>query len=376
MNTELIEAGEQGAGGLQEHLKDFYGRRLKTNRDFAQAACCTTDSQRDHGSILELLPRAVSEGYAGCGSPVPDDRAGFAGLRVLDLGCGRGADVFTLAWYVGPSGFVHGLDMTEEQLAIAREAEPVVMQRFGYAGSNVAFHRGFIETAEMIPDGSVDLVVSNCVINLSPQKERVFRTIHRVLKEGGEWYVADVVADRRPSSAVRDNPDLVAECLGGAPYDRDLKEAVARAGFPYVWEVKRRVIPTPDLERKLGDPTRFFSVVWRGIKLDRSESVDGLTVPALESRCEDYGQVATYRGNLPTSPARFVLDHEHVFETGRPERVCRNTANILRYGRLSRYFDVTRPVRHFGAFACGLTGGTAAAGTGTAPSCDPASGCC
>ncbi len=364
--------GWEGQGGdLYAHLREFYGRRLKTSGDFAQKACCTTDTTREHAGVIEFFPQQVREGYAGCGSPIPADYSQFSGLRILDLGCGRGADVFVLAYHAGPEGFVTGLDMTEEQLAIARDAIPVVMQRFGFESPNVVFHQGYIETADAIPSGSVDLVVSNCVINLSPFKEQVFKTIHRVLREGGAWYIADVIADRRPSSALRSDPDLVAECLGGASYDKDLRGVIGRAGFPYTWEVKRTPIPAPDVERRFGESVKFFSVVWRSIKLTRPERVDGEDLPPLESTCEDYGQVARYLGNLPTSLAKFVLDKNHVFESGRPVPVCRNTANILRFGRLARYFEVSVPVRHFGAFACGPTPATQESvvhGPGSGPS--------
>ena len=97
---------------------------------------------------------------------------------------------------------------------------------------------------------------------------------------------------------------------------------------------------------------KFYSVVWRSIKLTSPERVDGTDLPPLERTCEDYGQVARYLGNLPTALAKFTLDSTHVFEAGRPVLVCRNTANILRFGRLARYFEVSVPVKHFGLFAC------------------------
>lgn len=358
------------ADDMPAYLREFYGRRLKTNKDFKTTACCTVDTVRDHGKVLELLTPDVRDGYAGCGSPIPSDFADFRGLRILDLGSGRGADCFVLAYHVGRAGHVIGLDMTDEQLAVARRDAPAILNRFGFDRPNVEFVHGFIETCEPIPDASVDLVVSNCVINLSPFKDQVFRTISRVLKEGGEFYISDVVADRRVPPTIRDNPELVAECLGRAAYDRDLRETIRAAGFPYVWEVKRNPIPTDEIARATGEKVRFHSVVWRSAKLARPERIGSDEVPMLEPACEDYGQIATYRGNLPTSPAEFTLDADHVFEAGRPTPVCRNTANLLRHTRLARYFDVTPPIKHFGAFACAPTR-SAAAGGGTAPS-----GCC
>lgn len=357
------------ATDMPAYLREFYGRRLRTNKDFKTAACCTIDTARNHGKVLDLLTTDVRDGYAGCGSPIPSDFVDFKGLRILDLGCGRGADCFVLAYYAGRAGRVIGLDMTEEQLAIARRDAPVILKRFGFDAPNVEFVCGYIETCDPIPDASMDLVVSNCVINLSPLKEQVFQTIFRVLKEGGEFYISDVVADRRVPPAIRDNPELVAECLGAAAYDRDLREVIRAAGFPYIWEVKRTPIPTDEVCRSTGENVGFYSVVWRGVKLSRTERVGADELPMLEPTCEDYGQIATYRGNLATVPATFALDADHVFEAARPTPVCRNTANILRHTRLSRYFNVTPPVKHFGVFACGPTPSATSAGETQAGGC-------
>ena len=356
--------------GLRAHLRDFYGRRLRTAKDYTANACCTLDTAREHGKVLELLPTEVTEGYAGCGSPIPNDLPGLRGRTILDLGCGRGTDGFVLAFHAGPRGRVLGLDMTAEQLAIARRAAPVVAQRFGFPAPTTEFHEGLIETCDAIPDASVDLVVSNCVINLSPRKDCVFRTIHRVLREGGEWQIADIVADRRVPPALRDDPDLVAECLGGAAYERDLRDTIAGAGFAYLWEVTRNAVPSEAVWRATGERVGFASVVWRSIKATRPERVGDTDLPALERTCEEYGQTATYRGSVPTAPDAFTLDRAHVFEKDRPVPVCRNTANLLRLGRLAPHFEVTPPRKHFGAFRCGP------AGTGGDRSETLGEGCC
>jgi ubiquinone/menaquinone biosynthesis C-methylase UbiE len=305
-----------------------------------------------HASIMELLPTEVVEGYAGCASPIPLDYTEFAGLNILDLSCGRGADAFILSYYAGPTGRVYGVDMTDEQLATARAAAPVVAERFGFPEPTTSFHQGYIETCDDIPDGSIDLVVSNCVINLTPFKAQVFATINRVLKEGGEWYIADIVSDRRMPSSVRNDADLVAECLGGAAYAEDLRRVCAGAGFPYLWEVDRKPVPSETVEQGLGEKIGFWSVVWRAVKLTQTETIDGQEWPPLERTCEDYGQHATYLGTIGTAPAAFALDADHLFETDRPVAVCRNTANILRFGRLAEHFEVTAPRKHFGLFEC------------------------
>ncbi|MCI0340172.1 MAG: methyltransferase domain-containing protein [Planctomycetales bacterium] len=355
METDTLPrtpARSAGEDPLRAHLRDFYGRRLRTSADFETAACCTVATAESHGSVLELLPTEVVSGYAGCGSPIPSDLVGLRGLTILDLGCGRGADVFVLAFYAGPRGRVIGVDMTPEQLAVARRAAPEVASRFGFPAPTTEFHEGLIETCDAVPDRSVDLVVSNCVVNLSPRKDLVFGTIHRVLREAGEWTLSDIVADRRLPASWREDPDLVAECLGNAAYERDLRRTIAEAGFPYLWEVSRRAIPTEEVAKRTGDPAGCCSVVWRGVKLTRPETIGAESLPPLEPGCEDYGQIATYRGTVPTAPARLVLDRRHVFERARPVAVCRNTANLLRLGRLAPHFDVTPARRHFGPFSC------------------------
>lgn len=324
-------------GELLGFLREYYGRRLKTNADFTQKACCTGDTARKHGDTLSLLPKEVVEKHYGCGVPIPEDD--LTGLSVLDLGSGAGVDAFLLARKVGPGGFVRGIDMTPEQLEVARRNTPAVMKSFGHARANVEFHQDFIERAESVPDASVDLVISDCVINLSPRKDRVFETIRRVLKPGGEFYLSDIAADRRVPDELRNDPEMVAECLGGAEYLHDWFDRMEAAGFRDPRVVSRTVMQR---EAK-GVPIVFWSVTVRGFKFD----------PPLDRRCEDYGQVAVYRGTLKDSPARYALDDHHVFEAHRPAPVCRNTARMLQESRLGKHFHVSAPIRHFGLFPCG-----------------------
>jgi len=338
-------ARDDERAALRARLQEYYGRVLASSRDLSQSTCCTTDTSSRYGSILELLPRAVVERAYGCGCPIPDDD--LTGLTVLDLGSGAGVDAFVLSYLVGPDGFVHGVDMTPEQLAVAREHAPTVARRFGYAEPNTAFHEGFIETADAIADASIDLVVSDCVINLSPAKDEVFSTIWRVLKPGGELYVSDIYADRRVPREVSEDPRLFAECVGGADYEHDGLDRMRDAGFLDPRVVSRRIVQT----EALGQPITFSSLTLRAHKL----------VEPLDRRCEDYGQLATYRGTLRASPARFTFDDHHVFEAGRPTPVCRNTARMLSQTRLRAHFEVTAPIRHFGLFACGPAPGGAQA---------------
>lgn len=322
---------------LRARLAEHYGRTLKKTSDLTEGACCPTSPDPRLAKVASLIPQEVLDRRYGCGCPIPADD--LTGLACLDLGSGAGFDAFLLSSLVGPKGFVHGVDMTPEQLAVARRAAPVVADRLGLDRPNTAFHEGFIETADAIPDGSIDLVISDCVVNLSPAKDEVCRTLFRVLREGGEVYIADIVADRRVPPELAQDERLVAECLGGAMYEHDWLDALREAGFLDPRVVTRRVVRS---EAK-GLPITFSSLVVRAFKL---------TDPPLDRRCEDYGQVATYRGSIGSSPARYAFDDHHLFEAHRPTLVCRNTARMLGTTRLARHFHVTAPGTHFGLFAC------------------------
>ena len=321
--------------------------------DLTQKACCTVDTERRHSDVLKLLPAEVRDRHYGCGCPIPDDD--LTGLTVLDLGSGAGVDAFIVSKKVGRTGFVHGIDMTDEQLDVANRYSEQVARDFGFERANTEFHKDFIEVADSIPSDSVDLVISDCVINLSPRKDLVFATIQRVLREGGEFYISDIVADRRVPDAIRNDAELVAECLGGAQYEHDGFDTMKAAGFADPRVVRRSVVQT---EAK-GEPITFSSLTVRTFKF----------AEPLDARCEDYGQVATYRGNCPGLEARLTLDDHHIFESHRPTAVCRNTARMLNESRLGRYFDVTDPVKHFGLFP---RGPTPEAASGQAP----AAACC
>ena len=339
---------------LRRMLQDFYGSQIARTTDLETNACCDVGTMSTHSKIVEMIPTEATEKYLGCGSPIPDDFAGMDGLTAVDLGSGTGVDAMILRYHLGPNGRVRGVDMTSEQLAVARRAGALFMNRVGYHSDSLSFEEGFIETAESIPDESVDLVISNCVVNLSPRQDLVYRNIARMLKPGGEVFLSDIVSDRRTDLA--DDDLLVAECIGMAPYINDARDMLADAGFVDARVFSRRTLGPNARLTERGERAMFESIVWRGFKL-----------PNLDRRCEDYGQVAVYGGLLPGAPGAFVLDEGHVFETGRPMPVCRNTARMLTETRFARWFEVTRASKHFGLFAS--CGAPAATGQGAAACC-------
>src|SRR5262245_46795878 len=178
---------------------------------------------------------------------------------------------------------------------------------------------GYIEDRKGagIAAGSVGLVVSNCVVNLSPDKRRVFAEIFRVLRPGGELYFSDVFTGRRVPAPLREDPVLLGECLGGALYLEDLRRLLGAVGCLDHRVVQRRPLTLDgEIARRIG-MVDFYSMTVRAFKLD------------LEDRCEDYGQVAYYGGTLPEHPHQFALDDHHLFRAGQPMLVCGNTAAML-----------------------------------------------
>ena len=325
-------------------IQEYYGKVLTRSEDLQTNACCSSEAMPRHLAEIarEIAPEVVEKFY-GCGSPIPP---ALEGCTVLDLGCGSGRDVFLLSKLVGPRGRVIGVDMTEEQLAVARKYEQEQAKRFGFSQPNTQFHQGYIEdlAALGIADESVDTVVSNCVINLSPFKEQVFREILRVLKPGGELLFSDVFADRRLPAELQKDPVLVGECLAGALYWEDFRRLMNRLGVPDFRVVSRGTITigNPEIAERLGG-ANFESITVRAFK-----------VASLEDKCEDYGQVATYRGTILGFPHAFPLDDHHLFEAHRPMLVCGNSAAMVSETRFAPHFMVSGDrSRHFGLFPCG-----------------------
>ena len=328
------------SANVTETVKDYYGRVLQSSADLKTSACCTADSMPEHlRLLLANVHSEVRDRFYGCGSPLPP---ALEGCTVLDLGCGSGRDCYLLSQLVGPGGRVIGVDMTDEQLEVARRHRDHHARKFGYA--NVEFRHGYIEDLEAagIDDASVDVVVSNCVVNLSPDKPRVFREIFRVLKPGGELYFSDVFADRRVPAPLATDPLLLGECLGGALYIEDFRREMAMVGCldARVCASSKIALTNDEVERKAGH-IGFHSMTVRAFKI------------ALEDRCEDFGQVTWYKGTLADHPHAFDLDDHHHFETGRPMLVCGNTADMLSRTRYAPHFRIEGDKSvHHGLFDC------------------------
>src|SRR5688572_22738168 len=212
------------------------------------SSCCGTgQSRRDHDPVTSNhysapetsdLPAKAVAASLGCGNPTALARLN-PGETVLDLGSGGGIDVLLSARRVGPTGKVYGLDMTDEMLDLARENQ----RKAGL--TNVEFLKGDIEQIPL-PDNSVDVIISNCVINLAADKDRVLADAFRVLKPGGRFAVSDVVTRGEIPSEIRERVLLWVGCIAGALEENEYREKLRKAGFESIEVEPTRVYRAND----------------------------------------------------------------------------------------------------------------------------------
>ena len=347
---------------MRDEVQQYYGNVLKSSADLKTNACCTIDAVPSHVSdVIAQIHAEVRARYYGCGLILPE---ALEGAQILDLGCGAGRDCYVLSRLVGTHGQVVGVDMTPEQLQVARSHRDYHAAQFGYSDSNIEFILADIERLDAtdLKDNRFDLIVSNCVINLVADKRAVLDQAYRLLKPGGEMYFSDVYSDRRVPEPLTMDPELYTECLSGALYCNDFLELAKIAGFtdPRLVTDRPLAIEAPTLRQKVGD-IRFFSATYRLFKLDQ-----------LEAAGEDYGQTVCYLGHIPHHPDRLVLDKHHIFEAGETKAVSGNTYLMLAESRFAPYFDFHGDTQaHTGMFR-----ETGANLPFDAPEASPAAGCC
>lgn len=230
MSESLVSqtgATAEATDAITERVRERYANAAQSVR--SGGGCCgggaddpVTSNLYQQGDVAGLPEEAVLASL-GCGNPTALIDL-CEGETVLDLGSGGGIDVLLSARRVGPTGFAYGLDMTDEMLALAQENKAKA------GASNVAFLKGRIEEIPL-PAHAVDVVISNCVINLSADKGRVLREAFRVLKPGGRFAVSDVVADGPVPEALRHNMEAWVGCLAGALEVDDYRQLLTDAGF-------------------------------------------------------------------------------------------------------------------------------------------------
>jgi arsenite methyltransferase len=241
---------------IREIVKEKYGEAAKRMVSGQGSACCGTSAASSTTGCDPItsnlygvteagsVPEAALQASLGCGNPTLLAKL-QPGETVLDLGSGGGIDVLLSARRVGPTGKAFGLDMTDEMLALAEENK----RKSGLA--NAEFLKGEIENIPL-PDNSVDVIVSNCVINLSGDKDRVLQEAFRVLKPGGRLAISDVVVRGEVPDEIRRNMELWVGCVAGALTDVDYREKLQKAGFEEIEIEPTRVYKIEDAREFLG----------------------------------------------------------------------------------------------------------------------------
>src|SRR6266550_359636 len=276
---------------IKEAVKEKYGQtalRVKSGR----ASCCDTDelgcnpitSDLYNASQVQQIPEEALLASLGCGNPTALASLN-AGETVLDLGSGGGIDVLLSARRVGPAGKAYGVDMTDEMLALARENQ----RKAGV--ENVEFLKGEIEHIPL-PDNSVDVIISNCVINLSADKDRVLREAFRVLKPGGRLAVSDVVTRGEIDAQIRQNILLWVGCVAGALEEGEYRDKLESAGFEQVEIEPTRIYRVADAREFLSEKGldvdamapqvdgKFMSAFVRATKSKSAKTTEACCPPA------------------------------------------------------------------------------------------------
>ena len=296
-----------------------------------QATARTRDAEgtipQEARDVMFNVAAEVKNNFHELGSPMPPL---MEGCTVLDLLCGSGRDTYIAAQLVGEEGHVIGIEPVEARLQIARKYIDSEAKQFEYAEGNVELLQGVPEELSQIADNSVDIVISNCTFNLSPNKEKYIAEVRRVLKDGGEFYFTDVFTDRRIPEKLADDMKLRALRLGGAMYINDFRRLVQAAGFLDPRYLITNKAPLTDEEQSLFPDIAFATITTRLIKTDKQEDV-----------CESYGETVTYKGTLPDFPDFFLFDKDIKFPTGKPCTVCGNVSTLVYDTRYGKVFDMT-----------------------------------
>ena len=387
----------------------------KVSERYARAAsageqmCCPTSYDMSH--LKTFIPEEVLKISYGCGTP-----AGLqtvrAGETVLDIGSGGGIDCFEASRLVGQTGHVIGVDMTNTMLEIARRNAPIVASNLGYTASNVEFRKGMAD-AMPVEDGTIDLIISNCVINLAPDKRKVFTEMFRVAKPGSRFTISDIVSDHTvPQYLVHDSGKW-GDCLSGALTLADYMGGMAEAGFQAIHLIKSS-------PWQVIDGIHFFSVTLTGYKLPLAVADTSIRFATL---CGPFSRVTDERGmsyrrgvsqqidpstavllaQAPLTP-HFVLsaeplrldqhdrrwsavlpeqepcvwrgdfallagpflevadDDQHLYRRGEPLEICSKTVAVLRDARYAPHFAIINRAGQ--------------AVSGEAVSCTPGGACC
>ncbi len=277
-------------------VREFYGKAAEEPQE--ELCCPTKNTQEDTSHI----PQEVLDRFYGCGSPTIIAGV-LPGETMVDLGAGAGIDCFIAAKKVGPTGKIYGIDMTDEMLKVANENKLLVAKNLGF--DIVEFRKGFLEDIP-VDDSTVDLITSNCVINLSPDKKAVFNEMWRVLKDHGRIVISDIVSQVETPPRLKLNKQLWGECISGSLTEEEFMAYLEQAGF-YGLQTLSKVF------WKEVEGYSYYSVTLRGYKFEKKDG------------CKYIGQKAIYHG-----PYKAITDEEgHLFPRNEPVEVCTDTAEKL-----------------------------------------------
>ncbi len=295
---------------ITQKVSDRYARAASTGEQM----CCPTSY--DMANLRSFIPEEVLKISYGCGTPA-GLKTVSPGETVLDIGSGGGIDCFEASRLVGPAGSVIGLDMTDTMLEIARRNAPIVAANLGYAGSNVEFRKGLAD-AMPVDDNRIDLIISNCVINLAPDKRKVFSEMFRVAKPGGRFTISDIVSDQPVPQYLVHDAQKWGDCLSGALTLKSYMDGLGEAGFLGIHLIKSS-------PWQVIDGVHFFSVTLTGYKLPTESA--GSTV-----------RYATLCGPF----SRVVDERETSYQRGIPQPIGDETTHLLSQPPLASYFVLSQ----------------------------------
>lgn len=294
-------------------VSDRYAKAASTGEQM----CCPTSY--DMADLKSFIPDEVLRISYGCGTPA-GLKTVCQGETVLDIGSGGGIDCFEASRLVGPSGHVIGIDMTDTMLEIANRNAPIVTANLGYAVPNVEFRKGMAD-AMPVQDNTIDLIISNCVINLAPDKRKVFKEMFRVAKPGGRFTISDIVSDQTVPQYLVHDANKWGDCLSGALTLTDYMGGMTEAGFLGIHLIKFS-------PWQIIDGIHFFSVTLTGYKLAsqagaavRYATLCGPFNRAVDERGTSYqrgipqpiGQESVFLLSQPPLASFFVLSQEPVW---------------------------------------------------------------
>ncbi len=300
-------------------VREYYGEAAEQPK---ADLCCPT---KYDAAAVAHIPQEVLDRFYGCGSPMLSANI-QPGETVVDLGSGAGIDVFIAAKLAGPTGKAIGVDMTHAMLVVANDNRPKIAAALGY--DVVEFREGYLEQIP-VESQTVDLITSNCVVNLSPDKPRVFEEMWRILKVSGRIVVSDIVSETEVPPHLKVNPELWGECLVGALTEEQFLARLERAGFYGLTVLKKSY--WKDVE---GYP--FFSITVQGFKYEKTAG------------CVYQGHRAVYLG-----PGKAFVDEEgHLFPRNEPYDVCTDTVAKLARPPYQAMFAILEPGEARAGYSC------------------------